>query len=227
VAKAPTSAIGTGSMLGNVPDADRTLRTVFWTTSASAADALAFLTAHPAKGVGPGNCCATSSDRVSTAQVIEFTPAATAGEAGVDLQVAVGPAPGGGAGVRVSVEIDRIEPRGPDQALVGVQSVVLTGEATSGAPVAPVTLRGEQAARLAADVNALATVLGRGGCLPPGADITMTFTTSEGERSAEFNGPCDVIWFGALPDDPGLSPDARLEGDLGAALGLPPSSLAR
>ena len=139
----------------------------------------------------------------------------------------VGAIPGGGTGIRVGVEIDLVQPHGADQVLAGVHSVVLTGPTATGDALTPVTLQGAPAARLGADVNALATVLGRGGCLPPGADITMTFTTRQGQQSAEFNGPCDVIWTGTAVDDPGLYPSAALEADLGTALGLAASSLAR
>jgi hypothetical protein len=227
VAQAPTAAIGMGTGLYGVPDADRTIRTAFWRTSASAASTLAFLVAHPPEGMGTGNCCSEVRDDTSAAKVIEYVGKAEPGEADVDLQVAVGAVPGGGTGVRVGVEIHLVQSHGPDQVLNGVRSVVLSGSSPSGSPLAaPVTLNGAPAARLAADVNALPAMVGKAGCLPPGADITMTFSTSQGQRSAEFNGPCDVVWMGATDDDPGLSLSTRLEADLGAALGLPASSLA-
>jgi hypothetical protein len=227
VAKAPTEAIGSGSTLGGVPDADRKVRTEFWTTPQNVADTLAFLTVHPPKDMGAGNCCSTIDYLGNSAQVVEFSGPLRPGEASVDLQVGVGAIPGGGTGIRVGAEIDLVVPRGKDQTLAGVQTVVLRGTSyPSAESIGPVTLDGAAAARLAADVNALPTVLGISGCLGQGADITMTFGTSNGRQQVEFAGYCPVVRIGGTGDDPGLVPSADLDADLAAALGVPVNSLS-
>lgn len=191
-----------------------------WTTSLAPAAALAAMTGHPLAGVASQNSGQGTKGDLAYVTATWTTPE-TATVYGPEVDVEALQRTGGGSTISaLAWQLNKPAKSADDLVAGRVDSVVGTVADVGGAHARRATVSGDQARRLAADINALwvdvAPPSAGCGAGPYATGLELDFHSSTGDSS--FSDVCGVVApVRNKAGVPGLEPSAALERDLATA----------